>query len=160
MPHKLVMAGFRRREFRSDMALVKGMGLERDMTETGFVEESQPPALCSTADWFVSRTAQAGRLGQRRPLQLEEHGRADYCAPGKPSLRSGCGRPPVAGQAHLNPRAGPIRTWTCSSPSSAPEHRGSSGTRPWRECQAPLRAGRRVSRTAPCSSRATGRLWT
>ncbi len=53
IPHKLVIVGFKRWKFEGDLALVKQLGLEKDVVFTGFVPDKDLPAIYNLADVFV-----------------------------------------------------------------------------------------------------------
>ena len=53
IPHKLVLAGFKRFKFERDLALIDSLGLRNDVVEAGFVDDADIPALYNLADAFV-----------------------------------------------------------------------------------------------------------
>ncbi|MDI6775215.1 MAG: glycosyltransferase family 1 protein [Verrucomicrobiota bacterium] len=53
IPHRLVLAGFKRLNFARDLALIEALGLRQDVIEPGFVDDADLPALYSLADAFV-----------------------------------------------------------------------------------------------------------
>jgi glycosyltransferase involved in cell wall biosynthesis len=87
--HKLVLAGFKRWKYEENIAPIEQLGIRNDVIETGFIENTDVPALYSQAECFVLPSFYEG-FG----LPILE---AQAC--GCPVVISNCGAmPEVAGE--------------------------------------------------------------
>ena len=53
VPHKLVLAGFKRWRFAKELTWIEKLGIRDDVVEPGFVEDTELPALYTLADCLV-----------------------------------------------------------------------------------------------------------